>query len=154
MRKYIPNPFEDGHCFFCGPENNHGLKLEFYHDKEAGEVSCEYVPEQRFQGQGTVFHGGMQMGLLDEAMWWAGYAETGIKEAVTAGASFRFLRPVYIGEKVTITCKVKEFNENSIKLVGAIVNGDGKKCTAVRGEYRVITQEQYQAVIEKDRSKK
>lgn len=146
MSEYIPNPFEDGHCFFCGPENNDGLKLKFHHDKEAGEVTCEYTPEQRFQGQGSVFHGGMQMGLLDEAMWWAGYAQTGVKEAVTTGAKFRFLRPVYIGEKVTITCKVKEFDGKSIRLTGAIINKDGKKCTTVKGTYRVIT-DQYKNVV-------
>jgi len=149
MKQHIPNPFEDGHCFFCGPENQDGLKLEFHHDKEAGEVSCEYIPEQRFQGQGSVLHGGMQMGLLDEAMWWAGCAQTGVKEAVTANANFRFLRPVYIGESVTITCKVKDFDGNSIKLTGAIVNKDGKKCTTVKGEYRVITG-RYEEVVDKE----
>ena len=147
MLKEIVTPFEDGQCFFCGPDNPSGLKLQFFHDEEAGEVSCEYTPEQRFQGQGTVFHGGMQMGLLDEAMWWTGFAETGIMEAVTVGASFRFLRPVYIGNPVTIVCRVKEHKGRSIKLVGAILNSDGKKCTAVKGEYRVVTREQYEAVV-------
>lgn len=146
MKEYIPNPFEDGCCFFCGPENPDGLHLKFHHDKEAGVVSCEYTPEQRFQGQGTVLHGGMQMALLDEAMWWAGYAQTGIKEAVTVNASFRFLRPVYIGAPVTITCKVKNFENGSIKLTGTIFNRDGKKCTAVKGEYRVITTQDKSAI--------
>ncbi len=147
MLKEIVNPFEDGQCFFCGPNNSSGLQLKFFHDEEAGEVSCEYTPEERFQGQGTVFHGGMQMGLLDEAMWWTGYAVTGIMEAVTVGASFRFLRPVYIGDPVTIVCRVKEHKDRSIKLVGAILNSDGKKCTTVKGEYRVVTREQYEAVL-------
>ena len=147
MKERIHSPFDDGNCFFCGPNNEHGLKLEFYHDKQANEVTCEYTPEQRFQGQGTVFHGGMQMGLLDEIMWWAGYAITGTKEAVTANANFRFLRPVYIGEPVTITCKVKSHENNSIKLTGAIINKDNKKCTTVRGEYRIITT-QYKSITE------
>ncbi len=143
MSDYIENPYEDGHCFFCGPENDFGLKLRFRHDREAGEVICEYTPEQRFQGQTNVLHGGMQMALLDEAMWWAGYAQTGVKEAVTVNASFRLLRPVLIGEPHTIACKVKSFEGNSIRLTGAIINKDGKKCTAVKGEYRVITDQQY-----------
>lgn len=147
MRKQIENPFEDGLCFFCGPDNKSGLQLTFHHDEATNEVSCEYTPEQRFCGQGDVFHGGMQMGLLDEAMWWAGYAVTGIKEAVTVGANFRFLRPVYIGEPVTVVCRVKSHEGNAIKLTGAIVNRNGKKCTAVKGEYRVITKEQYTSVV-------
>lgn len=139
MLKYIPNPYEDGHCFFCGPNNPSGLQLEFHHDEEGDEVICEYVPEPKFQGQGNVFHGGMQMALLDEAMWWAGYAVTGVKEAVTVNANFRFLRPVFIEEKVKIVCRVKEYSGDSIKLTGYILNKDGKKCTSVRGEYRVVT---------------
>lgn len=149
MVRRIENPFENGRCFFCGPENDDGLGLEFVYDEEAGETLCEYVPEQRFQGQGNILHGGMQMGLLDEAMWWAGYAGTGVKEAVTVNASFRFLRPVYIGEKVTIVCRVKAHEGPAIKLAGAIVNGDGKKCTTVKGEYRAITEAQYEALVER-----
>jgi len=147
MRQPIPNPFEDGECFFCGPSNEDGLKLEFFYDAEREEVSCDYVPERRFQGQGTVFHGGMQMGLLDEAMWWAGYAVTGIMQAVTVGAKFRFLRPVFIGKPVRIFCKVKKFEGDSIKLAGWIENAEGRKCTAVRGEFRVIGDDRYAQVV-------
>lgn len=147
MRTPIDNPFDDQGCFFCGPENQAGLGLQFLHDTDTGEVVCEYTPEQRFQGQGTVFHGGMQMGLLDEAMWWAGYAETGIMEAVTVGANFRFLRPVYIGQPVTVTCRVHTVEGNTIHLKGAIRNSEGKPCTTVRGKYRIISPEQYAAVV-------
>lgn len=143
----IENPFEDGHCFFCGPNNASGLKLRFQHDEETGEVSVEYTPEAKFQGQGNVFHGGMQMGILDEAMWWAGYAVTGIKEAVTASASFRFLRPVYIGEKIRIVCKVKAHEGRSIRLQGWILNPAGKKCTTVKGEYREMDREMYEKIL-------
>lgn len=147
MRTPIDNPFDDKGCFFCGPDNDAGLKLQFLHDKETGEVTCDYTPEQRFQGQGTVFHGGLQMGLLDEAMWWAGYAETGIKEAVTVNANFRFLRPVYIGQPVSVVCSVSSLDGDSIRLKGAIINQKGKQCTTVRGEYRIISAEKYAAVV-------
>jgi acyl-coenzyme A thioesterase PaaI-like protein len=147
MCQQIDNPFDDRRCFFCGPDNPVGLQLTFHFDKGKGETTCDYTPEQRFQGQGSVFHGGLQMGLLDEAMWWAGYAKTGIKEAVTANASFRFLRPVFIAQPVKVICKVKQVEGHSIRLTGAIINNDGEKCTTVKGEYRILSGSQYQTVI-------
>ena len=142
----IANPFADGLCFFCGPKNPSGLKLVFHHDGSGG-VYAEYTPDAVFCGQGNIFHGGMQMGLLDEAMWWAGYAATGVMEAVTASANFRFLRPVYIGQPVRIACAVSASQGRSIKLKGSILNADGKVCTAVKGVYRMISPEQYEAVV-------
>lgn len=65
----------------------------------------------------------------------------------TASASFRFLRPVYIGEKVRIVCKVKVHENRSIKLQGWILNPAGKKCTVVKGEYREIDREMYEKII-------
>ena len=147
MISEIPNPFEDEACFFCGRDNESGLKLIFYHDDEAGEVFTDYTPESQFCGQGEVFHGGMQMGLLDEVMWWAGYVETGIKEAVTVTASFRFLRPVYIGKPIRAACRVKSFDGKTIKLKGRIINPQGQVCTTISGQYRILDKDKYTAVV-------
>lgn len=148
MIKQIPNPFEDEVCFFCGRDNADGLKLTFFHDDETGEVFTDYTPESRFRGQGEVFHGGIQMGLLDEVMWWAGYVETGIKYAVTANARLRFLRPVYVGSPIRVACRVKSFDGKDIRLAGRILNADGKVCTAVSGHYRVLDKARYQAIVD------
>ncbi len=147
MIKKLPNPFEDGKCFFCGPDNPSGLKLTFFHDSETGQTFTDYTPEATYCGQGDIFHGGMQMGLLDETMWWAAYAVTGEEFAVTVGASFRFLRPVFIGEPVRVVCVVKEREGASIRLSGRIENAAGKPCTTVRGEYRVVSPERYREML-------
>ena len=149
MKSEIKNPFESGTCFFCGPNNPSGLQLVFHRDGQGG-VYTDYTPDPRYCGQGDIFHGGMQMGLLDEAMWWAGYEATGVMEAVTARADFRFLRPVYIGAPVRVVCamiKREGREDRTIRLKGAILNRDGKPCTTVLGEYRIITREQYEAIL-------
>jgi len=68
MKKEIPSLFADNDCFFCGRDNQAGLKLNFYWDEERGEASTEYVPPRHFSGHGSILHGGIQMGLLDEIM--------------------------------------------------------------------------------------
>ena len=147
MTLEIPNPFEDGTCFFCGPVNQSGLKLKFFRETDSDEVFAAYTTEARFCGQGNVFHGGIQMGLLDEAMWWAGYAGTGIMEAVTVNATFRFLRPVYINDQIRITCRMKSHEGANITLAGRILNSAGKVCTTVSGTYRILNREQYDRLV-------
>lgn len=148
MIREIPNPYEtESGCFFCGPQNEQGLKLVFKHDDEAEEVFVDYVPEVRFQGAGHILHGGMQMGLLDEVMWWACLALAGAPESVTVTATCKFLRPVYIGKTVRISCKLKERDGDSIKLRAKIVNQDGKLCTRMDGEYRVLGPEHFERIL-------
>lgn len=142
----IVNPFPDGTCFFCGPNNPSGLKLTFHRDGQGG-VYTDYTPEAVYCGQGDIFHGGLQMGLLDEAMWWAGYEATGVMEAVTASASFRFLRPVHIGSPVRVVCALASRDGAALMLKGRILGPDGKPCTTVRGEYRIISRERYEAIL-------
>ena len=73
VKKEILNPFPDKDCFFCGSNNNLGLKLKFYWDQEKKEASTEYLPVPHFVGQGKILHGAIQMGLLDEIMGWTSY---------------------------------------------------------------------------------
>jgi len=68
MKQEIPNPFSDDNCFFCGTNNDQGLKLTFYWDEVQEEVSTEYLPEHRFTGQGNILHGAVQIDLIDEIM--------------------------------------------------------------------------------------
>ena len=143
----IENSFGEGDCFFCGPNNPSGLKLVFFHDEASGETFTEYTPTPELCGQGEVFHGGLQMGLLDECMWWAGFAATGVKAAVTARASFRFLRPARIGDRLKAVCWVKSHEGDAIHLRGHILNSNGEKCTAVKGEFRVVDEARYAAAL-------
>ncbi|WP_419785878.1 PaaI family thioesterase [Pseudodesulfovibrio sp.] len=141
MIREIPNPYADGHCFFCGPANPASLKLTFFYDDEADLTFTDYTPESRFCGRDGVLHGGIQMALLDEIMWWSAYASTGEECAVTAGARFHFLRPVPVEVPLRLECSVKSREGASINLTGRILNAAGKVCTAVRGEYRVVSPE-------------
>ena len=70
MEKII-NPWEgmEGYfCFGCAPNNESGLKMEFYEDGD--EIVSKWVPEARFQGWLNTLHGGIQATLLDEICAW------------------------------------------------------------------------------------
>lgn len=53
-------------CFICGRENNVGLKMDFYNDKETRQVKSTIVIPEHFNGYPGVAHGGIIGAILDE----------------------------------------------------------------------------------------
>ncbi len=53
-------------CFVCGRQNPVGLKLDFYEDRESGQVRAEFVVPDVYQGYPGVVHGGVIAAVLDE----------------------------------------------------------------------------------------
>ncbi len=150
MKEKIPNPFPDNDCFFCGNENNKGLKLTFYWDKIKKEASTEYLPLQHFAGQGNILHGGIQMGLLDEIMGWTSFAFTQ-EMAVTSGLNIDFLQPVYIGnEKIKVTCQVISKKGPKIHMQASLLNSDNDLCTTATGIFHILPAEKYRELIQRE----
>ena len=149
MIKEIDNPFPGGVCFFCGRDNKDGLHLRFFRNDESGEVYCDYLPEMRFAGQGTILHGGIQAGIMDEIMGWTGYAETK-SLAVTTKLELKYHSPVYITEKpVRISCRIASDEGKKMHLEATITDADGTLCTSATGSFHKISPEKYDAIVRK-----
>lgn len=147
MKKEIPNPFADNDCFFCGSENLSGLKLKFYWDEESGETSTEYVPPRHFSGQGSILHGAIQMGLLDEIMGWTSFFHTREK-SVTSDLKVKFLSPTYInGNALKVICHLISREGPKVYLEATIINSAYVRCTTATGIYHVLPPEKYEALI-------
>ena len=70
MKKII-NPWKgmDGYyCFGCAPNNEAGVKMEFYEDGD--DIVSIWHPEAKYQGWVNTLHGGIQATLLDEICAW------------------------------------------------------------------------------------
>lgn len=70
MKKII-NPWlhkEGYYCFGCAPNNEAGVKMEFYEDDD--DVVSIWKPEAKYQGWINTLHGGIQAVLLDEICAW------------------------------------------------------------------------------------
>lgn len=146
MRKKIQNPYPDNNCFFCGSDNSAGLKLEFYWDDESKEITAEYFPAQHFAGQGDILHGGIQMGLLDEIMGWNSFICTE-KMAVTSNLNINFIKPLYLGTKINITCKVVSREGSKVHMNAALTNIEGEICTTAAGIFSILSQDKYNNLI-------
>ncbi|WP_428558431.1 MAG: PaaI family thioesterase [Solidesulfovibrio sp. DCME] len=147
MKREIARPYPDGRCFYCGPDNPQGLGLRFYHDEATAETSTEYLPEERFVGQGDILHGAIQMGLLDELMGWACYVHTG-EMAVTTDMRFKFRRPLYIaGTPVRAACRVTGRDGPKVHMVAELVDAVGVVCLTATGTYHILPPERFEAVV-------
>ena len=108
MKKII-NPWKGikGYfCFGCSPDNEAGLKMEFY--EEGNEVISMWHPEARYQGWLNTLHGGIQAVLLDEICAW-----TVVRKLQTTGVTSkmetRYLKPVKTTDDfITLKASVRE----------------------------------------------
>ena len=147
MTKKLKNPYPDNNCFFCGSENNFGLKLQFHYNKTTKEVSTEYLPAQHFAGQGSILHGGIQMGILDEIMGWATYVHTG-EMAVTSNINVNFLSPAHIcDKKLKATCKVTSVEGKKVDMIATLLDGEGNVCTEAAGTFYIVSAERFDKLI-------
>ena len=55
-------------CFGCSPDNEAGVRMEFYEDGD--EVVSIWKPRPEYQGWLNTLHGGIQSVLLDEICGW------------------------------------------------------------------------------------
>ncbi|MGH7866943.1 MAG: PaaI family thioesterase [Candidatus Dormibacteraceae bacterium] len=93
---------DDRHCFGCGPENPHGLKLCFERREE--ESWAEFSVPERFQSWQGIIHGGMVSLVLDEAMGWAAW-HAGCP-GVTGKLEVRLRQPLRVGEAVRVRARL------------------------------------------------
>jgi acyl-coenzyme A thioesterase PaaI-like protein len=97
---------DEGMCFICGKRNPIGLKADFDIDKRNLRLTGRFTPRREHEGYRGIMHGGLASALLDEAMvkllWEAGIP------AVSASLNIRLLKPVKVGEQLTIKGWVKE----------------------------------------------
>lgn len=146
----MPNPFPDSACFFCGADSPGGLHLRFFRDDATGEVFADFVPEPRFAGQGTILHGGIQAGILDEIMGWTGHAATGAL-AVTVKLETEYLAPVYIdGSAIRIACALARDEGKTMTLEARITDARGTLCTRATGRFHKVSPERYDALVRRN----
>ncbi|MGQ9681698.1 MAG: PaaI family thioesterase [Anaerolineae bacterium] len=118
-------------CFVCGRDNPIGLHLQFY--VEEGRVKATFTPQPQHQGWPGILHGGITSTILDETvgrtcflvnMW-----------AVTARFQVRYLKPIPIGETVTVTAAIVRQRSRGLEARGEIRLADGTVAAEAEGTY-------------------
>ncbi|MBQ1974039.1 MAG: PaaI family thioesterase [Paraprevotella sp.] len=128
--KKIKNPWrgKNGYfCFGCCPENESGVKMEFYAEGEY--VLCRWKPEARFQGWIDTLHGGIQALLIDEICAWAVSYKLNTT-GVTMKMETRYKKPVLTtDEYLDLKARVTEQRRNVVTVEATLCNSKGEVCT-------------------------
>ncbi|MBI9035946.1 MAG: PaaI family thioesterase [Bacteroidales bacterium] len=140
--KKLKNPYdsmEGYNCFGCSPNNQQGLRMEFFED--ADEVVSYWDPEPHFQGWVNVLHGGIQSTLMDEIASWVVLAQCKTS-GVTARMEVDYKKPVYTSKgKITIRAKLLETTKRIAHIDVKLIDGDGIICTEGVLQYFIYPQE-------------
>ena len=133
-------------CFVCEPKNVRGIAIPFYLDAEAGSVVTDFTPERHHSGAPSMAHGGFSMALLDEGMAWAVIA-IAHRFGLSRKTEVEFKRPVKVGRRHTLACRVESRVDRDLVATGEIVDDRGKVCVSARGSFYVMTKEEAAAAI-------
>ncbi|MFQ3536289.1 MAG: PaaI family thioesterase [Aggregatilineales bacterium] len=112
------------HCFACGIESAHGLRLRFYND---GQTACraEVVLGDLHQGYPGIAHGGIVTAVLDEALTRAVLASDFRRLTYTARIEVRFRRPTPLHTPLTVRGRVERDRGRAVTATATISLPDG-----------------------------
>lgn len=143
MRK-IQNPYaKSGHaeyqCFGCSPNNEIGLRLEFWDEGEY--VIAKWIPRKSLEGFRNVLHGGIQATLLDEIASWV--VQTHCKTVgVTSSMEIKYRCPVLVSDgEITLRGRVKEAGTRIAIIETELFGNDGKLCATAVVRYFLFSTE-------------
>ena len=135
MKKII-NPWKDMegyNCFGCSPDNEAGVRMEFYEDGD--EVVSIWKPRPEYQGWLNTLHGGIQSVLLDEICGWVVFRklQTG---GVTSKMETRYKRPILTDDtELTIRAHIREQRRNIVVIDATLTDSAGNICTEATCTY-------------------
>jgi uncharacterized protein (TIGR00369 family) len=115
------------HCFVCGVENTHGLKLDFF-ETGPGEVTVETIVPDRFQGYPGVVHGGIVASLVDEALGRVhmGSDPRNPRFMYTAKLSVQYRKPVPTNQPLKIVAHAVKSKKRTATSVAEIFGPAGE----------------------------
>ena len=140
--KKIVNPWkgmEGYNCFGCAPDNESGVKMEFYEDGD--EIVSIWKPRPDFQGWINTLHGGIQAVLLDEICAWAVLRKLQTT-GVTSKMETRYRKPIDTKDShIVLRASIKEVRRNLVTIEAKLYNKDGELCTEAVCAYFTFSQE-------------
>lgn len=142
MRRRLPN---SAGCYVCGGRNPRGLGVRF--DVEGEVVITRFVPHRDHCGYNDRVHGGIIAALLDETMGWA---PSVVKRrfCVAAEISVRYLKPLPIGQAVTVRGEMTADRGRIWEARGEVTDDSGTVYARGTGKYVPLTEQQTRAVME------
>ena len=147
MKEYIDKKLGvNDYCFACGESNPIGAKLNFYKISE-NSLGSEFQIPDTWGGWGKIAHGGLLTVLLDEICGWT-MINLLEKTGLTIRAEMKFLKPIYLKDKVEIIGEVSKVEGRDIFINGIIKDSNGDTCTKGQFIYKEVKKEKIETLAD------
>jgi uncharacterized protein (TIGR00369 family) len=141
-----PKPRKN-HCFACGKDNPQGMKLNFYLEEESRRAICEFKLSRNYQGPPGHAHGGIIATILDEAMGKVNILSKVV--ALTKNMEVEYLKPVPLGQKLTVIGRERESAGRRHINVAEIANDKGEILARSTGTFIAVDFQRMFGALEK-----
>ena len=147
MKEYVErDPEFNSLCFGCGENNQIGAKLKFYKLSEKSLGTVFDVPKT-WGGWGNIMHGGLQTVILDEVSGWTVISILNIA-ALTIKAEMKFLRPLYVEEKIEAVATVEKVEGRDVTIKCHLKNSEDEICTVGLFTFREVKKEKIEKLAQ------
>jgi uncharacterized protein (TIGR00369 family) len=133
-----PKPRKN-HCFGCGHDNPHGMRLKFTLDEESRQAICHFKLSRKYTGPPGHSHGGIIATILDEAMGKVNKFRNVL--ALTSCMEIKYLKPVPLGQALTVTAQEQSVDGRRHINMAEIINGKGDVLARSTGTFIAIDPE-------------
>ena len=128
--KRIINPWAGEptyHCYGCDPNNEAGLKMEFFEDGD--DIVCHWHPRIEFESWHNTLHGGIQSALIDEIASWVVFRKFQTS-GVTSRLEVQYKKPVALNQDhITLRARVVRQRRQVIDIEVELFNAEGELCS-------------------------
>jgi len=118
-----PKPRKN-HCFGCGHDNPQGMRLKFTLDEESRQAVCHFKLSRKYTGPPGHSHGGIIATILDEAMGKVNKFRNVL--ALTSSMEIKYLKPVPLGQALTVTAQEQSVEGRRHTNIGEIRNASNE----------------------------
>jgi uncharacterized protein (TIGR00369 family) len=124
------------YCFACGKDNPKGMRLKFYSDEQTRRTFCKFKLPRHLQGPPGHAHGGIIATILDEAMGKVNKFRSVV--ALTRSMNVQYLKPVPLGQPLTVTGWEQKVEGREHTNVAEIANEQGEVLARSTGVFVVV----------------
>jgi uncharacterized protein (TIGR00369 family) len=133
-----PKPRKN-HCFACGHDNPQGMRLKFSLDEASRQAICHFKLSRKYSGPPGHAHGGIIATILDEAMGKVNKFRDVL--ALTGSMEIKYLRPVPLGQPLTVTSSEQSVDGRRHINQAEISNAKGEVLARSTGTFIAIDPE-------------
>lgn len=125
----------DGICYGCGSQNENGLKIKSYWDKDHLHVITTHRPDERYTGWPSLVYGGLISCLIDCHSNWTAMAahyraegrEVGTLpriDCVTGSLGVKYIKPTPMGVLLKLKARVEGKVERKTRILCEVYADD------------------------------